>query len=153
MPPASAFPGAGEWRIIDVMQPSTSTVSDARCHAGTVHHVSFRVDDLEEALAFYVGILGCSTVDRPSTAIGKGAWLQAGGTQVHLMECPADEASGSPATEVVPYANHVAFHTDDIEAAEAGFRDRGLHVRTSRSGLPQFFVADPTGNVIEFTAY
>jgi glyoxylase I family protein len=118
-----------------------------------VHHVSFRVDNLEQALDFYEGLLGCVRLHRPSTVIGNGAWLQAGETQVHLMEREADEETGTPPTAVVSYANHVAFHTEDIEAAEAGFRDRGIEVLTSLSGLPQFFVRDPTGNVIEFTAF
>lgn len=125
-------------------------MTDPRCRAGTVHHVSFRIDDLEESLAFYEEVLGCTRLERPTTLPVSGAWLQAGATQVHLIEHAADEATGSAPTRVVSYANHVAFGTDDIDAAKEAFRERGVEVRESRSGLPQFFVSDPSGNVIEF---
>jgi catechol 2,3-dioxygenase-like lactoylglutathione lyase family enzyme len=34
-------------------------MTDLSTQAGTVHHVSFRITDLDTALEFYHGILGC----------------------------------------------------------------------------------------------
>ena len=63
-----------------------------------VHHVSINVDDVEAALAFYTDLLGLSLrTDRPDFGFG-GAWLDAGGQQVHLIEGspPARAVSTSP---------------------------------------------------------
>ena len=127
--------------------------TDIRCHAGTVHHVSFRVSDLDVALEFYEGLLGCRRIERPDDKMPvPGAWLEAGTTQVHLIVAPATELTGSPPTALIGSANHVAFHTDDIDAAYAAFEERGFAVRRG-AFLPQFFVQDPDGNLIEFTAF
>jgi catechol 2,3-dioxygenase-like lactoylglutathione lyase family enzyme len=127
--------------------------ADARCRAGTVHHVSFRVTDIDVALEFYVGLLGCRRIDRPDDKMPvPGAWLEAGATQVHLVMAPATELTGSPPTALTGSANHVAFHTDDLDAACAAFEERGVAVRRG-AFLPQFFVQDPDGNLIEFTAF
>jgi catechol 2,3-dioxygenase-like lactoylglutathione lyase family enzyme len=126
---------------------------DTRSYVGTVHHVSFRVTDLSVALGFYEGVLGCRRLERPDDQMPTpGAWLEAGTTQVHLIEAPADKASGYPPAELTPRANHIAFHTDDIAAAEESFRQRGIEIRTGKF-LPQFFVADPDGNLLEFTTF
>jgi catechol 2,3-dioxygenase-like lactoylglutathione lyase family enzyme len=117
---------------------------------GTVHHVSFRIDDLASALHFYVGVLGCDVLDRPPMLGGAdGAWLQAGETQVHLIEAPADDRTGSPPTEIIPNACHVAFRVDDLDVAEARLRELGYETRWGTT-IRQFFVRDPAGNLIEF---
>ncbi len=127
--------------------------ADPRCRAGTVHHVSFRVSDLTTALEFYEGLLGCRRLDRPDDKMPvPGAWLEAGTTQVHLIEAAASELTGLPPTGLTGSANHVAFHTDDLDAACAAFEEHGFAVRRG-AFLPQFFVQDPDGNLIEFTAF
>jgi len=126
---------------------------DPRTRVGTVHHVSFRVDDLDAALAFYEGLLACERLARPPIPGPPGAWLQAGATQVHLTEYVADDATGFPPGALIPYANHVAFHTDDLAAAEAAFRERGIEILGATSDVAQFFVRDPSGNMIEFSPY
>jgi catechol 2,3-dioxygenase-like lactoylglutathione lyase family enzyme len=129
-------------------------MSDPRTHIGTVHHVSFRVDDLDAALEFYVGVLGCRRLERPDGLPGaRGAWMQAGSTQVHLTEAPADVSTGTSPSRIVPVASHVAFHTDDIDAAEAAFRERGIVIMRGDFGVEQIFVQDPSGNIIEFSPY
>ena len=131
----------------------TAPSDDARTFVGTVHHVSFRVDDLDEALAFYEGILGCRRLPRPASLDSvPGIWLEAGSTQVHLIEAPADEDRGFPPKRIVPGCGHIAFHTDDLDAAEHSLRERGLEVERGKL-LPQLFVQDPSGNLIEFTPF
>jgi catechol 2,3-dioxygenase-like lactoylglutathione lyase family enzyme len=121
---------------------------------GSVHHVSFRVDNLETALAFYEGVLGCRRLPRPDGLPGaRGAWLKSGSTEVHLTEAPADEATGYPPSRIVPFACHVAFHVDDLDALEAGLSARGVERLRGDFGLAQIFVRDPSGNLLEFTPY
>lgn len=116
---------------------------------GTVHHVSFRVDDLDTSLRFYVDVLGCDPLPRPELSM-RGAWLQAGGTQVHLIEAPAGAALGRAPQALSNLANHVAFHVDDLDAAEELLTGRGYAVWRGHE-VPQLLVQDPSGNVIEMT--
>lgn len=106
-----------------------------------VHHVSLNVPDVEEALAFYVGLLGMERrPDRPDFGFG-GAWLDVGAQQVHLIEAPAPDDRGQ----------HVAFQVADLDGTVAELRQRGIDVSdpspvgTSR----QAFLHDPAGNRVE----
>ena len=106
-----------------------------------VHHVSINVDDVDAALAFYVGRLGLvERTDRPDFAFG-GAWLDCGGQQVHLIEGTTPPAAGQ----------HFAVLVDDLDDTVAELRAGGLDVSdpgpvgTSR----QAFVSDPSGNTVE----
>ena len=118
--------------------------------AGTVHHVSFRVDDLEEALVFYQDALGCPRLPRPDIPV-RGAWLQAGDTQIHLIESPSSAETGVPPDRISPVANHVAFLTEDLDATAEALKEKGYAVEYGPSPLVrQIFVRDPTGNMIEF---
>lgn len=106
-----------------------------------VHHVSINVDDLDAALGFYVDVLGLHRRDdRPDLSVD-GAWLDAGGQQVHLIVNRVPVGEGQ----------HFALHVDDIDAAVAELRGRDVRVSdpspvgTSR----QSFLADPAGNLIE----
>ena len=122
------------------------------CHVRTVHHVSFRVSDLDAALDFYQGVLGCSRIERPDDKMPvAGAWLEAGTTQVHLIVAEATDLTGYPPGGLTGTANHVAFHVDDLDGAQAAMEQRGFAVRRG-AFLPQFFVQDPDGNLLEFTA-
>jgi glyoxylase I family protein len=106
-----------------------------------VHHVSINVDDVDEALRFYVDVLGLSPrEDRPDLGIG-GAWLDAGGQQVHLIGAPTPPNVGQ----------HFALQVADIDASIAELRGRGIVVTdpivigTGR----QAFLEDPAGNAVE----
>jgi catechol 2,3-dioxygenase-like lactoylglutathione lyase family enzyme len=106
-----------------------------------VHHVSINVDDVPAALAFYTDVLGLEARDdRPAFAFG-GAWLDAGGQQVHLIE-------GQPPA---PVGQHFALRVDDLAATVAELRGQGLQVSDpSPVGTSlQSFVSDPSGNVVE----
>ena len=109
-----------------------------------VHHVSINVDDVDAAIAFYTDVLGMSVRgDRPDFGFG-GAWLDAGGQQLHLIEgeVPAD------------HGQHFAVLVDDLDAAVAEVRSKGVEV-TDPSPVGagrQAFLSDPAGNGIELHA-
>jgi catechol 2,3-dioxygenase-like lactoylglutathione lyase family enzyme len=115
----------------------------------TVHHVSFRVDDLGKAVEFYRDVLGCEEIHRPDLGF-PGAWLEAGDTQVHLIEHEATTDTGLPARLLSGIANHVAFRVQDLNAAAEELERHGLSIARGEI-LEQVFVQDPSGNVIELT--
>ena len=106
-----------------------------------VHHVSLNVGDVDEAISFYVDVLGLSVRDdRPDFGIG-GAWLDAGGQQVHLIESEPPSARGQ----------HFALLVDDLDAVVSDLRSRGVTVSdASPVGTGrQAFLNDPAGNLVE----
>jgi len=106
-----------------------------------VHHVSINVADATAATDFYVEVLGLTVRrDRPDIGIG-GAWLDAGGQQVHLIEGEVPRGSGE----------HFALLVEDIQAAIDELRGRGFKVSDSMpiGTSRQAFLHDPDGNLIE----
>ncbi|HEY3143750.1 MAG TPA: VOC family protein [Acidimicrobiales bacterium] len=106
-----------------------------------VHHVSINVDDVGSALRFYTDVLGLvARSDRPDFGFD-GAWLDAGGQQVHLIDAKPPAGLGQ----------HFALLVEDLDAAVAELRADGVDVSdpqpvgTSR----QAFLTDPAGNLIE----
>jgi catechol 2,3-dioxygenase-like lactoylglutathione lyase family enzyme len=106
-----------------------------------IHHIAINVDDVDAALDFYIGTLGLTRrTDRPDFGI-PGAWLDAGGQQVHLVGAAPPDDKGQ----------HFALRVDDLDAAIGELRGRGIQVT---DGFPvgtgrQAFLSDPAGNRIE----
>ncbi len=106
-----------------------------------LHHVSINVDDVETALRFYTDVLGLAPrTDRPDFGFG-GAWLDAGGQQVHLIEGRPPAALGQ----------HFALLVDDLDGSIAELRDRAVEVSDPQpvASSRQAFLSDPSGNLIE----
>ena len=106
-----------------------------------VHHVSINVRDVPAAETFYVERLGLQRrTDRPDFGFA-GAWLDAGGQQVHLIE-------GEPPAAV---GQHFAIQVEDLDAAIAELRDAGVEVSDAFpvAMSRQAFLNDPSGNGIE----
>ncbi len=110
-----------------------------------VHHVSINVRDADEALRFYVDVLGFrQRDDRPDFPFA-GAWLDIDDhdQQLHLLEVDGVEA---------PRGQHFAISVDDLDAAIEELDARGATVSdpSTIDGIcRQAFLADPTGNLIE----
>jgi glyoxylase I family protein len=106
-----------------------------------VHHVSINVPDVDAAIAFYTDVLGLSVrSDRPDFGF-PGAWLDAGGQQVHLI-------GGDPPPN---RGQHFALGVPDIAETVTELRSRGVTVSDPSPvgvGL-QAFLTDPAGNLIE----
>jgi len=106
-----------------------------------VHHVSINVADAAASSEFYVDVLGLiRRTDRPDIGIG-GAWLDAGGQQVHLVEGAVPVGNGE----------HFALLVGDLAGAIHELRGRGIKVSDpSPIGTSlQSFLHDPDGNLIE----
>ncbi|MCU1394834.1 MAG: fosfomycin resistance protein FosB [Ilumatobacteraceae bacterium] len=116
-----------------------------------VHHVSFRVDDLSSSLDFYCTLLGCRTLPRPDFGF-PGAWLQAGDVQVHLIEAVANDINGFAPPAATPMTNHVAFAVADADRYREYLERKGFSIVTAVGAVQQFWVQDPSGNVLEFIA-
>jgi len=106
-----------------------------------VHHVSINVEDVDAALRFYCDTLGLEQrADRPDFGFG-GAWLDAGGQQVHLIEGTAPPELGQ----------HFALLVENLDATVAELRGQGVAVSDPKpvGSSRQAFVSDPSGNRIE----
>jgi glyoxylase I family protein len=106
-----------------------------------VHHVSINVDDVEAALGFYTDVLGLvPRADRPDFGFG-GAWLDAGGQQVHLIEAKPPAGLGQ----------HFALLVEELDSTVAELRERGVVVSDPKpvGSSRQAFVTDPSGNLVE----
>src|SRR5579884_614429 len=106
-----------------------------------IHHVALNVEDVTEGVRFYCEALGGRLrADRPDIGID-GAWIDLGSQQVHLLQAPVPPNLGQ----------HLALRVDDLDAAVAELRGRGLDVGDPSpvgSGR-QAFVTDPSGNAVE----
>ena len=106
-----------------------------------MHHVSLNVADVPAAVVFYTDVLGLtSRRDRPDFGFD-GAWLDAGGQQVHLIKSDATPAPGQ----------HFALQVGDLASVVTELRGRGIEVGEPMgvgTGL-QTFVTDPSGNLVE----
>ena len=106
-----------------------------------VHHVSINVSDVDSALRFYTEDLGLTQrEDRPDFGFG-GAWLDAGGQQVHLIETKSTPAPGQ----------HFALQVSDLAAVVSELRDKGHKVSDPHpvGRSLQAFLDDPSGNGVE----
>jgi catechol 2,3-dioxygenase-like lactoylglutathione lyase family enzyme len=86
-------------------------------------------------------VLGLSVLPRPDFGFG-GYWLDAGGQQVHLMQSDTVAQGG----------HHFAFRVDDLDAAVASIRAKGVTVNPIDHMVGaghQAFLHDPSGNFIE----
>lgn len=103
--------------------------------------MSINVEDVDAALAFYVDTLGLTVrPDRPDFGFG-GAWLDAGGQQVHLIQ----------GTSPPNHGQHFALAVADLGSVVGELREQGIEVSDPvrvGTGL-QSFLRDPAGNQVE----
>jgi catechol 2,3-dioxygenase-like lactoylglutathione lyase family enzyme len=112
----------------------------------TLQHVSLEVRprDVPAELEFW-RLLGFTPVEPPGPLGERSAWIQRGGTQIHLM---FDE------TPVVPPNGHAAVVADDFDAAVAALRGAGHEVeeRARHWGAARAFTRTPAGHRVEVMA-
>ncbi len=116
---------------------------DASIRLTGINHLTYTVKDKDRALRFWVDVLGVKQI--PSQVEAKHLyWLQLpSGAMVHLVE--HKDAPSMP-------SHHGAFEVDDIDAAFAHIRGRGVEtseIATRGDGQREFKFDDTEGNRIE----
>lgn len=114
-----------------------------------IHHSSMIVQDTEQALAFYVGILGLEQeLSRPDLGY-PGAWLNVGDGQIHLLELPnPDPITGRP--KHGGRDRHLALTISNLSVLQASLEQAGIGFTLSKSGRKALFCRDYDGNALEF---
>jgi catechol 2,3-dioxygenase-like lactoylglutathione lyase family enzyme len=111
-----------------------------------LHHVSLEVkpDDVSRTVEL-LGLLGFEQVPAPPSIARYVTWLEAGGTQVHLIHSP------QPTT---PVLGHPAVVTPQFEEATAALRDAGFEVEEADElwGERRAFALMPGGQRVELMA-
>jgi catechol 2,3-dioxygenase-like lactoylglutathione lyase family enzyme len=112
-----------------------------------LHHVTREIPRprLELCLQFY-SLLGFDEVPTPDSIGDRARWLEASGTQIHLM--PADDPRP-------PDGGHLAVVAADYEAVVTRLREAGheVSVRAEHWGAPRCMTRDPAGHGVEVMAW
>ncbi|CAN5587689.1 MAG: methylmalonyl-CoA epimerase [Acidobacteria bacterium] len=112
----------------------------------TIDHIGIAVGDLEASLRFFRDALGLD-LDAPEEIASqrvRAHFLQAGETMLELLEATADD---SPIAKYVetrgPGLHHVALLVDDIVAALAALKGKGVRLidESPRTGAHNSLVA------------
>lgn len=102
---------------------------DTARRAARIAHIGIAVRALDEMLPFYRDVLGLPEVPLDDADGARIAGLAAGGSLIELLEA---ETSASPIARFVerrgPGIHHVCFAVDDLDAALARCRARGLRL-------------------------
>jgi catechol 2,3-dioxygenase-like lactoylglutathione lyase family enzyme len=118
----------------------------------SVNHASYVTRSLDESIHFYRDILGFREVKRPNFDF-RGSWLFNYGIMIHLIENTSTPESSE---ELQSRANHIALHSDDMDAVAATLAEHGLEYldkRVADTTIRQIFFQDPDGNHIEVGCY
>jgi catechol 2,3-dioxygenase-like lactoylglutathione lyase family enzyme len=115
--------------------------------------VRYIVNDVDEAIGFYCGLLGFDEVMHPAPAF---AMLQRGDLRL-VLSAPGGGPGGGAAMAdgTLPQPggwNRFSIEVDDIDALVATLRDKGAHFRNEiidGVGGRQTLVDDPSGNPVE----
>jgi len=122
-----------------------------------IDHVVLRVRDVERAIAFYGGVLGCRE-ERRVDALGL-VQLRAGSALIDLVDVAGalGRIGGGPPGDSERNLDHLALRLSSFDepairaqlsaaGVEAGRRDQ----RYGSEGMgPSLYVRDPDGNVVE----
>ena len=112
----------------------------------TIDHIGIAVADVNASLTFFRDALGLD-VEAPEDVAGQGVrvtFLPAGGASVELLQAAtADSPVGRFVAKRGPGMHHVAFRVDDIRAALAELKARGVRLidETPRPGAHGSLVA------------
>jgi len=114
-------------------------------------NVRYMVSDVDQAIAFYTGLLGFEVLTR---AVPAFADVRRGNLRL-LLSGPASSAGRPMPDGETPRPggwNRIHFVVDDLEAEVDRLRDQGATFRNeiiSGPGGKQILLLDPSGNVVE----
>ena len=119
-------------------------------------HVGLMVTDMDDALAWYTGVLGCSITDEWANEETGMRWahIAHGEVPIELVFRPGLQPRAAAAAGY----HHIAIRVDDCVATVAELEARGVPVvfppsYFERHDMDWAFIADPTGNVLEILSY
>ncbi|MEJ2288575.1 MAG: VOC family protein [Deinococcales bacterium] len=123
-------------------------------------HVAITVADMDRSVAFYRDLLGCVVLGQLVLDEGrfKLVYLRRCNAYLELFahEPPAESAPGASDDAPRLGFQHVAFQTDDVDAAAAALRAAGVHFtdgpRDAPGGVRLAFFHDPDGNLVELVS-
>ncbi|HEX4360828.1 MAG TPA: VOC family protein [Pseudonocardia sp.] len=144
-----------------------------------VDHIGLTVPDLDEASAFLVDVLGCEYLYSLGPYADGGTWMSEhlnvapdtvmrrlhffslGGAAIfEVFEYEAREQATAPPRNSDIGGHHVAFYVDDLDAAVAGLRSRGVRVlgeptasRGPSAGQRWVYFLAPWGMQFELVSY
>ena len=108
-----------------------------------LHHVSLEVapGDVERTIEFFE-LLGFARVPAPDPIASFVTWVEAEGTQIHLIHTPEPTA---------PQLGHAGVVAADFESAVERLRASGFEVEETRElwGAPRAFALLPGGGRLE----
>lgn len=125
-----------------------------------IFHIALPVNDLDEARAFYTGLLGCT--ERPEKVFDGLITMNFFGAQLALLEAP-DQVQDPPPTDLPVPVKHfgIIMEWDDwhamvekLKAAKVDFvwgPEVNTHDAVGEVG--NLFFNDPSGNSLEFKSY
>ena len=120
-----------------------------------INHVSIQAEDFEVSRQFYEDLFGAVVVRAPNMG-APVYWFKMGDLQLHFY--PTVKPSGAPMTESRPTYQHFAVGLDDFAEFYYLARERDVPEDSSiwdyplnvlPSGQVQYYVRDPSGNLIE----
>src|ERR1044072_2726419 len=120
------------------------------CHAGFLHHVAIRTNDIEATGEFYATMLGFWAGPRPPFGI-PGLWLCGKGSYhavLHVIESPGSEPS------TTGLFDHFSFSARGLDGYIEKIKQRGIGyvlMPIPDSDLVQMQFPDPNGIVVELT--
>lgn len=110
-------------------------------------HIGFTVPDLDEAERFFVDVIGCELVYSLGPYTSEGDWMRehlnvhpravmrelrffrcATGVNFEIFQYEAPDQSVEPPSNSDVGGHHLAFYVDDLDAAVAYLRERGVRV-------------------------
>jgi glyoxylase I family protein len=124
----------------------------------SLDHVAITVADMDRALAFYAGLLGCEVLGQLVLDDGtfKLVYLRKGRALIELFAhrtAPPDPSGTSARAPVRVGFEHLAFHSDDVDGVAAALAAAGVPFsvapRDAAGNVRLAFFRDPDGNTLE----
>jgi catechol 2,3-dioxygenase-like lactoylglutathione lyase family enzyme len=142
-----------DWRVVRVV----AQIVAMSIRVLGLDHVVLRVRDLDAALRFYQGALGCP-IERRLDALGL-VQLRAGASLIDLVpvESPLGKAGGGLPAADGKNVDHICLRIESFDAGALaaqlrnhGFEPGEVATRYGAEGNgPSMYVRDPDGNVVE----
>lgn len=121
-----------------------------------LQHAAFHTTDLDKAKEFYGRILGLKEIVR-AKVMSQGVWYSAG--PEHELHISLSDSTGVPnrGRDINPRkrgveGRHLAFAVPDLEQTKKLLDAEGLPYVGSNDSLPQIFVEDFDGNLVELNS-